>query len=313
MRIGIIGFGAMGSLFAARLNSVAEVIMLGSWNAQLRALRQNGLALIERDGRLTAQAIRATDEISEAGRVEIAIILVKSYKTEQAATLAQRILASQGLAVTLQNGLGNFEKIAAAVGEHRVILGSTTQAATMIEPGVVRHAGEGASYLGRPSVPQPLLGELMDLFQRAGLEARLSDDVDSVIWSKLTLNAGINPLTALLRVPNGFLVENEQARQLMIRVVEEAARVARVQGIMLSYSNTAQSALEVAQATAANQSSMLQDVLRGAPTEIDAITGVIVDRGQRHGVPAPLNEKLLYLMRSGAAPVEIEDLQRLLN
>jgi 2-dehydropantoate 2-reductase len=313
MRIGIIGIGAMGSLFAARLNAWAEVVMLGSWTAQLQALRQNGLALIDRDGRRQTQKIRVENEAGKTGDVDVALILVKSYKTDQAAALAKSILSPNGFALTLQNGLGNWEKIAAAVGRQRTILGSTAQAATMIAPGVVRHAGEGPTYLGRPSSPRLFFTELIALFHHAGLETHLADDMDSLVWSKLVINAGINPLTALLRVPNGFLVENSPARSLMMRAAEEVGQVARARGVKLAYPNAAQRTLEVARATADNQSSMLQDVLRGAPTEIEAITGTIVDYGQRLGVPTPVNALLLRLVRAGAAKVDVAELQQLLK
>jgi 2-dehydropantoate 2-reductase len=167
--------------------------------------------------------------------------------------------------------------------------------------------------LARPAAWTPSFDRILQLFEQASIETFVVDDVRSVIWSKLVINAGINPLTALLRVANGFLVENDLARQLMREAVEEAAQIARAQGISLDYTDAGQRALEVAQATAGNNSSMLQDVLRGAPTEIEAITGVIVKLGGGLHVPTPVNALLLRLMRAGAAKIEAADLQRLLS
>lgn len=313
MHVAIIGIGAMGSLFAARLHAFCDLVMCGDWPAQVEAVRRNGLTLIDQHDHATQHEVRIADEVSEVGRVDLAIILVKSHKTEQAASLAEQILLADGLVLTLQNGLGHAEKIATVIAPARVILGSTAHGAMLVEPGVVRHAGEGLTSLARPASWTPSFDRLLHLFEHAQIEVSVVDDVSSVLWSKLVINAGINPLTALLRVRNGFLVENEDARQLMMRAAEEAAQVAHAQDIPLDYANAGQRALEVARATANNYSSMLQDVLRGAPTEIEAITGALVACGEKRHVPTPVNALLLRLMRAGAKQIEIAALQRLLS
>lgn len=313
MHVAIIGIGAMGSLFAARLHTSCDLIMCGRWPAQVEAVRRNGMTLIDRDGDTSQHRVKIVDDVSGMDRVDLVLLLVKSHSTGEAAALAGQILRSDGLVLTLQNGLGNVEKISAVIASTRVIAGSTAHGATMLRPGVVRHAGEGKTYIARPTSPIPNFERLLQLFERARLEISVVDDMRSVVWSKLVVNAGINPLTALLRVPNGYLVENDQACQLLTLAAEEAARVARAQGISLDYENAGQRALAVATATAKNHSSMLQDVLRGAPTEIEAITGAIVAIGEELRVPMPVNTILLRLMRTGAQKIEIAELQRLLN
>ncbi|MEW5988043.1 MAG: 2-dehydropantoate 2-reductase [Chloroflexota bacterium] len=290
MRITLIGIGAMGCLFAGRLSPLADVVMLGRWPEQLAALRQRGLILIQPDGRSTHYAVRATDNPAEINPCDLALILVKSHQTKRAASQAAQLLTQNGLALTLQNGLGNLEKVAAAVGPARAALGVTTQGANVLSPGVVRHAGFGPVYLATQPVTAARLVEVARLFQAAGMETTLVERVDELVWRKLAVNAGINPLTALLGVPNGFLVENETARQLMIQAAQEAAAVARAQGIALSDEEAAGQVLAVAQATAANRSSMLQDVARGAPTEIEPISGAITRLGQQYAIATPTNE-----------------------
>jgi 2-dehydropantoate 2-reductase len=124
----------------------------------------------------------------------------------------------------------------------------------------------------------------------------VSDDVDSLVWGKLVVNAGINALSALLRLPNGALAELPTARDLMAAVVSEAAAVAVARGVQLPYADPVVHVAGVARATAANRSSSLQDILRGAPTEIAAINGAVAREGQRHGVPTPLNALLAALV-----------------
>lgn len=297
MNIAIIGMGAMGCLFAAYLAPLAKVAMIGRWPAQLAALQNEGLRLIHVDGRETNHRLWATTDPAEAHPAEVALVLVKSSQTEDAAGLARRVLTPAGVAVTLQNGLGNVEKLAATLGPERVALGVTSQGATVMAPGTVRHAGHGPTFLAQQPATAAALITLAALLNQAGLETHLTDNADGLVWGKLAVSAGINPLTALLNVPNGFLAENEPARAIMSRAAEETAAVARAQGIELPFADAAGRALEVARATAGNYSSMLQDARRGVPTEIEAICGAIVEHGRRAGVPTPVNDCLLQLVK----------------
>jgi 2-dehydropantoate 2-reductase len=147
---------------------------------------------------------------------------------------------------------------------------------------------------------QPLQA-VADLFNAAGLETTLVDNPNSLVWGKLAINAGINPLTALLEVPNGELAEQESWRQVMAAAAREVAQVAAAQGIRLPFGDAADRTVAVSRATATNRSSMLQDVSRAAPTEIDAITGAVVRFGQLLGIPTPVNEKLLRLVKDKEA------------
>jgi len=302
----------MGTLMAAHLHEVAEVVVIGNWPAQLAALRENGLTLHHPDGRVTWHPIQATNRLDAIGPVDLALILVKSRQTERAAAQARQLLPPTGLALTLQNGLGNLEKVAQAVGEEQAALGVTAQGATLLRPGHTRHAGHGPTHLVRTTRQRGgvSVADVAALFNRARLETHLVNRADRLLWGKLAINAGINPLTALLRVPNGFLAENEGACRLMEAAARETAAVAEAQGIALPYPDAAQRAWEVARATAANHSSMLQDVLRGRPTEIDAICGEIVAHGRRLGIATPINEKLLQLvhtLESGQEPWASDD------
>lgn len=295
MKIAIIGIGAMGSLFGAHLHSLADVTLLGEWPEQLAALRENGLLVEMADGRTHRTPLRATNIVAAATPADLALILVKSHKTAAAANVARQVLAEDGLTLTLQNGLGNLETLAHELTPHPAALGITSAGAAMAGPGHVRVAGMGHTYLAPPTGPgaRVTLAEVAALFQQAGFPTDLTDNPISLVWGKLAINAGINPLTALLRVPNGYLAEEPAARAIMFQAANEAAAVAQAQGITLPYADAAQRTLEVARGTATNQSSMLQDILRGARTEIEAICGAVVAYGREYHVPTPVNAVLL--------------------
>lgn len=289
MRIAVVGIGAMGCLFGAKLSQVAEVTLVGHWPAQLTALRERGLQFIQPDGRSQTISLRVTNDPQTAAPAELALILVKSYQTRQAAQVAQQLLAANGLALTLQNGLGNLEQLTAVLGQHRANLGITSEGAVLLEPGVVRHAGTGHTYIAEAADTAVSPQEIVRLCQTAGFQSSLAADAMGLAWGKLAINAGINPLTAVLQVPNGFLAENEAARRLMEQASREVAQVAIAQGIHLPFADAAAQALAVAQATAANHSSMRQDLANDRRTEIEAICGAVVEYGRRFAISTPVN------------------------
>ena len=314
MKITIIGVGAMGCLFTAHLHGVADVVLVGNWPEQLAAIRRDGLTLEGFDNRLSNHAIPITNNPADAAPADVAIVLVKSWQTAQAAQAITQCLAPNGVALTLQNGLGNLEKITAVIGPNRATLGTTSAGANIIQPGHVRYAGRGITHIAATEATAHAIEPLVDLLNKTGLETHFSNEVDSLLWGKLAINAGINPLTALLRVPNGFLAENVTVRNIMEAAATETEIVANKLGIELPYPNAALRTFEVAQATAINRSSMLQDVLRGAPTEIEAICGVVVKNGRFTQTPTPINQQLLKLVQSiGDTPLGVAELQEIMK
>lgn len=297
MKTAIIGAGAMGSLFAGLLSPHAQIRLLTGRTDHRDAIRSAGLILEEPAGERSVVVSVVSDPI-EASGADLALVLCKSYQTEWAARTAARILAENGIALTLQNGLGNREILASVLGQARVWQGVTAQGATLIGPGRVRHAGTGPTYLETRPDLQDRVQEVVALFRQAGIETILSPHVEGLLWGKLVINAGINAVTAILRVPNGALLESPAAIEIMNRAVSEAAAVASAQGISLPYADPQARVRQVCRATSENRSSMLVDILRGGPTEIDFINGAIVREADRLGVPAPVNRMLAELVNA---------------
>ena len=297
MRIVIIGAGAMGSLFGGLLSPVAEVNLVDPWQEHVDAICRDGLCLVE-GGEDKILQLSATSDPADVSSADLAIIFLKSHQTEWGAQIARRILRPDGLALTLQNGLGNRDVLAQVLGSSRAWQGVTAHGATLLGPGRVRHAGFGPTHLEtRPDIAARA-EQVATLFQQAGIETHLSPDLDSLIWGKLVINVGINALTAILRVPNGVLGQTAPARALMDQAVEEAMQVVRAKGIQLPYDDPFNKVHDVCAATAGNRSSMLQDVLRGSRTEIEVINGAIVRESARLGLQSPVNQALTGLVRA---------------
>ncbi|HSJ87693.1 MAG TPA: 2-dehydropantoate 2-reductase [Anaerolineales bacterium] len=291
----IVGTGALASLFAARLAQAGcDVVMLGTWQEGLTAIQENGIRFIDPNGRESQFQVQATANARDCIGTKHALVLVKAWQTERAAEQLRDCLAQDGLAVTLQNGLGNRETLIRSLGGKRVALGVTTTGATLLRPGLVKAGGEGPISMER----NPALGPLEKALTSANFNVQLVDDASSLIWGKLVINSAINPLTALLRVKNGELLERPSARALMGQLARETAQVAIAENIHLPFEDPVAAAEDVARKTAANQSSMLQDVLRGAPTEIDAICGAVVKAAEKHRLAAPANWACWQLIKA---------------
>jgi 2-dehydropantoate 2-reductase len=293
MKITILGTGAMACLFGARFSIDADVTLLGTWLDAIQAIRRDGIRVRYDDG-VKAASIRATDSPEACRDSDLVIVLVKSQQTRSAASRARDILKPEGLALTLQNGLGNCDALAEVFGAERSAAGVTTLGAYVESPGAIRFGGEGVVWLER----HPRIQPAFELFKRAGFEVGITDDLPSLQWGKLVVNSGMNPLTALLRVPNGRLADRPALRSLFLDVVAETAKVAKAAGIALPYPDAAKMAVDVATRTAGNHSSMLQDVENGREPEIEAIAGAILQTAERAGVGAPLNRMLYRLLKA---------------
>jgi 2-dehydropantoate 2-reductase len=282
----IVGTGALANLFAARLSNAGHSVhMLGTWRQGLNALQQNGARIVDVNGNGRAYKVHATNDPRDVLGAKNALVLVKSWQTERVAHQLMECLADDGLALTLQNGLGNRETLVQYLGPARVALGITTTGATLVGPGLVRAGGEGVISIEQNQA----LGPLEAALRSSQFNLHVVDNAQSLIWGKLVINAAINPLTALLRVPNGELLSRPGARKMMAALARETADVALAERVHLPFSNPVHAAENVARQTAANHSSMFQDVRRGAPTEIDAICGAVARHGKAHGIPTPYN------------------------
>jgi 2-dehydropantoate 2-reductase len=297
MQIVLFGTGAMACLFGARLAGTAEVTLVDTWAEGVAAIRERGILIEDSNG---TRAIPVQAQLLDAPPVhaDLALILTKAWQTERIAAHLPEYLSPEGLAVTLQNGIGNVELLGS-----RTFPGSTSEGATLLGPGHVRVGGAGITHMVAPEWAVSLLRD-------AGFESRpcSPQEAESLLWGKLCVNCGINAPTALLRVVNGELLKRPDARDLMVRAAEECAAVARAKGIEIPFSDVEVQVSDVARRTRGNKSSMYQDILRGAPTECDAIYGAVVREAGSCGVEVPVNSTFWRLMRA-STPLNRSDFQ----
>lgn len=299
MKIAIVGPGAIGCLFAYFLSKSKEEIWLLDKNPErAKKLKNNGIRIEGISGTGLAK-VNVTSEPKEIGLTELIFITVKSYDTKEAIKNAKPIISKESLVLTIQNGLGNTEIISEIVDQDRVLGGITNQGATLLDTGCIKHAGKGETVIGRlDNKISSELRSIRELFNKVGIETRLSKDIKSLIWSKLIINAGINGLTAITRLNNGRLIEFETTRKILREAVNEAIRVAKKKRIKLAYDDPLSKVEAVCEATSGNISSMLQDVLKEKRTEIDFINGAIVRQAEAIDVPVPVNTVITNLIKA---------------
>jgi 2-dehydropantoate 2-reductase len=298
MKITIVGAGAMGSLFGAMLSQDGqEVLLVDKRCEQVEAINRNGITILYPDGSEERIKARAACEPVEAGDADLVILLVKSYDTEQALQDCLSVIGSHTTVLTLQNGLGNIEKISSIVGQGRVIAGTTSYGCCALGPGRIALSNRGEVTLGEiDGQLSARIQELAGLFQARGIQVQLSDNIAGVIWTKLAVNVGINAITAITSLKNGQLLAQKETQQLMELAIEELLQVARCRGITL-LADPVLLARQVAQSTFSNKSSMLQDLECGRKTEIDSINGAVAAEGGKAGVETPVNQVLTLLIK----------------
>jgi len=293
MDVVVFGAGSLGSLIGGLLAGEHDVTLVGR-TSHVEAIESDGLRVtgaVERHVRPAA----VTD--ADAIRADLAVVTVKAYDTGAAAEALSR--CDLGAVLSLQNGMGNEEALAGPL-DCPVLAGTTDYGARYREPGVVECTGVGEVVLGpRPGATDhvEVAQDVGDAFRAAGIETRVEADMQPRLWEKLAVNAGINPVTALARVENGALVDGP-AGPVAERAAVEVAGAARAAGVDLPDEGAKAALRRVASATAANRSSMLQDVEAGRRTEIDAISGYVVERARG---PVPVNETLAALVRGWEA------------
>jgi 2-dehydropantoate 2-reductase len=283
----------------ARLSLTGSKLSLLSINSEhIQAIRQGGLLVEELDGSAQHYTLSSYDNPRSIEETpNLVIVAVKTYSIEDAILSIVEQCSPRTLFLTLQNGIGNWERIASLVGKGLVLAGTTAQGATLLEPGRIRHGGNGPTYIGEPQgPPSPRVQLVVERFQQAGFKTEARDRMEQLIWEKLLANVGINAITALTGISNGFIAETEVAGELCRAAVEEAMLVARAKGFDIP-EDMVERVLVIAQATAVNRSSMGQDVDGRKGTEIDAINGAIVSLGDQLRIPTPVNRTLAQLVK----------------
>jgi 2-dehydropantoate 2-reductase len=294
MRVTIVGAGAMGSVFGGHLAAHGNDVALVDVRPEIvDAVVESGLTVTEPDGSTFTVHPTATTDPDSLETPDAVMLFVKSTATADALADVDGLLGPDTLVATLQNGLPNYDTVREAVGD-RALGGYSTYGATLAEPGQVTLNARGDNVLGGAddAGAERLAATLTD----AGIETEAVDDPRPHIWHKQFVNVAIKPAAVLSGLPDGPLWEVEATRRVMRRLVEEAMAVARARDVEI-LGDPVETVREACLANYDKQSSMLIDVEAGRRTEIDAITGAVVDYGEDAGVDVPYNRLATDLVK----------------
>ncbi|MDY6843654.1 MAG: 2-dehydropantoate 2-reductase [Thermodesulfobacteriota bacterium] len=299
MKILVVGPGAMGCLFAYLLSKGGnDVCILDKKAERAKIISENGIRVEGISGNHKVH-VPVTTKIEELNQPDLVILAVKSYDTEKAIQSVIMGLKEECFVLSVQNGLGNIEAISQCVGVESTIGGTTSQGATMLGIGHIRHAGIGETVIGSFQIGmKSKIEEIKGIFDASQIPTDITDDVEGLLFSKVIINVGINPLTAILRLKNGMLLHYKETLDFLECLVNEAVAVAQSKKVQLIYDNPLGKVKEVAYKTGANISSMLQDVLNQKKTEISYINGAINRLGDELGVETPANKLVTFLVNT---------------
>lgn len=298
MQVYVVGAGAMGCLYGAAFAAGGcDVTLVDTNREHVDAINRDGLEVETRQG--TARLPLAARLPGEAqGGGDLILLMTKTYHSEAALAGAKHLIGEQTNVLTLQNGLGNVERVSTHVSRGKILVGVSTLPADLVSPGRIRSLGDGGSKLYPAFSPETeFAAEVCRVLTDGGLPAQLEPDILEAIWAKAVFNSAMNPLCALTRETPGFFIDKEESRALISAMVEEGVAAARASGIMIEAAPI-HALTEVSMTDHADhEASMLQDVKAGRRTEIDAISGAIVEAAHRKGVATPVTETMWRLVK----------------
>ncbi|BHH82763.1 ketopantoate reductase family protein [Desulforhopalus sp. 52FAK] len=303
MKIVIVGGGAIGRLFGSYLaNNSNEVTLLDIDHHIVRAIKNNGIHVLGRDvtdpdmvSRVRVNAVTDGKRITES---DLVLLMVKSFSTRAASQSIAHLIGPGCPLLSIQTGLGNIEIIEQAVSKNDILRGFTFMSGTALGDSKVRYGQEGKTYIGEIDGERTSrVQKIADLFEKSGISTQVVKRIIGRLWCKVIVFSAINPLSALLKVPNGVLTSKMESITLMKRLLDEGKAVADAHGIDLVYNDLYELLFDACQRSSNNLSSMFQDILNSNLTEIDAQNGAICKYAAMYGVATPTHQTMLEMIK----------------
>jgi len=302
VKVGVLGAGGVGGYFGGRLAQAGTEVHFLARGAHLHALREKGLRVRSTLGDFDL-SVRATDDPTEIGGCDFVLFCVKSYDTEEAAGRLGPLIGEATAVASLQNGIDNEEKIAAAVGWDHVMGGAAFIFSTIAEPGVIDHSGGPARVVfgemdGRRTDRAERLLALFD--HAAGVDASITTDIRSVLWNKFAFICAHAGMTASVRLSIGEIREVPESWVMFRRILDEVAAVAEVEGVTIDPQAIDRHLAFARELEGSSTSSLHYDLTHGRRMELDALHGTVVRLAGMHGIPVPMSEAVYAILRPWA-------------
>lgn len=299
MKIAILGAGAMGVLFGGCLSRENQTWLVDVNRKRVKTITESGVRIRETDGREVFYHPDAVTDTSGLPAMDLVIVFVKSMFTRAALEANRNLIGPDTYLMTLQNGAGHERQLLEFVDREHVIIGSTQHNSSILADGYVNHGGGGRTSIGLLTGDGDCLHKIADTFTACGFDCEISDKVQCQIWNKLFLNTAASSLTAILQVPLGFILENPYACGIMEKLAGEAVAVANAMG--MTDFETEQIIGEIKTVLSNSRggyTSIYADIKNGMRTEVDTISGSVVETARELQVPVPYHEIVVSLIHA---------------
>ncbi len=303
MKIVIVGGGAIGRLFGSSLaKGENEVTLLDVDNEVVGAMQDHGIGVmangLDDPDMVTPIPVTATSNAKLVKECDLVLLMVKSFSTRVAAQSVAHLVGDTCPLLCVQTGLGNIEKIEQVISHRHILAGFTFMSGTALGGSKVRHGREGKTYIGElDGQISERVQQIANIFESSGITTQVVSRIIGRLWCKVIVFSAINPLSSILKVPNGCLTGKMESITLMKRLLDEGKAVADAHNIDLVYTDLYELLFDACQRSANNLSSMLQDILNDRLTEIDAQNGAICRYAAEHGVPVPTHQAMVELVK----------------
>lgn len=302
MRIVMLGAGALGGLFAHHLVlGGADLVCVDTDAAHVAAIRQHGLRLRTAGGEHVSPVRAAQTGFAGIGTADVLVLFVKGYASREALVSAQSVVGPDTVIVTLQNGLGNAQRVREAFPAQHVLYGLTTLTSDRVAPGTISPRSTAAGVTDVWTLDPSKLGPVeafVALLNRGGIAARVTPDIDRSIWKKLAVNCAFNALCAVTDLSCGQLSDQPAIWPVLDGICDEVVALAAAEGVAIDRADARGFLRDVAAASRAHHPSMVQDVRAGRRTEIENLNGAVLRGSERHGLAAPFNRMAHALVRA---------------
>lgn len=299
MKILVMGAGAVGAFYGAKLQQAGEEVVLCARGENLRALKEHGLEIKSAKGNIKVK-VKATEQPREFAPYDLILFAVKSYDTESAARQLDGCLAQDGILMTIQNGVENEEMLCRFFPRESVMGGNSRVGAELVAPGKILHTAIGVIEFGELDGREtPRAQRLAEMFKRAGILGELTTDLKTIRWYKLMGNNSTNSVSALTRTTLGQMLEDPEGYNLVRTLMLETLAVGRAEGAKVSDDRVDVQLKQILTALNAHaiKTSTLQDLEKGKRLEYDAISGAVVRAARKHGMRVPATETVYALLR----------------
>lgn len=298
MKIAILGAGAMGMLYGGYLSKKNDVTLIARTKEKADKIEKDGVRIKEKDGSIGHYTPHAAAHSSSLGEMDLVIVFVKALDTIPALESNKGLIGKNTYLMTLQNGAGHESKLLQFSDKRRIIIGSSQHNSSLLEPGFILHGGSGITSVGLLEGNNEDLSEIVKTFRECNLACKTEENILRQIWKKLFINTAASSLTAILQVPLGFIHSDRYANFLMRKLAEEAVTAASSLSLDFSLDEVINDIENVLISSGGGYTSIYSDIKNGRKSEVDTISGSVIEAARLHNISVPYHEMAVSLIHA---------------